>query len=193
MLKNNRLLKEVSLYISLVFYLNGYGSAALLVYTKNNITMFCLVESNPVKLETSYSVILPPMLSVLWHIQRFIKVLSHSLLQFASCLKEIIEWKRSANCKNAVQKRSAKTQCKNARANWSQIDDVYLYLANKQEFELLFMQKPIFYSHLVQEALPTSDYWLILSVTRCLYYLFNIRPFTTVKLTQWHALFVKID
>ena len=76
--------------------------------------MFCLVESNPVKLETSYSVILPPMLSVLWHIQRFIKVLSHSLLQFASCLKEIIEWKRSANCKNAVQKRSAKTQCKNA-------------------------------------------------------------------------------
>ena len=75
MLKNNRLLKEVSLYISLVFYLNGYGSAALLVYTKNNITMFCLVESNPVKLETSYSVILPPMLSVLWHIQRFIKVI----------------------------------------------------------------------------------------------------------------------
>ena len=86
-----------------------------------------------------------------------------------------------------------KTQCKNARANRSQIDDVYLFLANKQEFELLFMQKPIFYSHLVQEALPTSDYWLILSVTRCLYYLFNIRPFTTVKLTQWHALFVKID
>ena len=41
MLKNNRLLKEVSLYISLVFYLNGYGSTALLVYTKNIITMFC--------------------------------------------------------------------------------------------------------------------------------------------------------